>query len=109
MTTPKTWEEVERIIGEAFCRATCRHASYPGGGKLCDDGCKSGSSGGTLNRGRALSLVKELHAAGLAVVPREPTLQMEIAANEAEFAHWAGAIKAALSAGELAPPDKGEG
>ena len=94
--TPKTWDEVVEIAERAYWRNLV---------------------GNETRMGNALHA---LRAAGLAVVPREAT---EAMVSEAWDAHADGApcelianprqiyeaLNAALSAGELAPPDKGEG
>lgn len=99
--TPKTWDEVVEIAA----RAICDHVASDQFEALSD-----------ADRADLIAetetALRALRAAGLAVVPREATEAMQEAARLARYegnATYASVVDAALSAGELAPPDKGEG
>lgn len=112
MTTPKTWEEVREIAAKAAWEQLSAGRTWESASVLERE----------ERRIEADAALRALRAAGLAVVPREATEVMRQSCLDLEVSHaWSqkgehidadsvGDVwSTALSAGELAPPDKGEG
>lgn len=87
MTTPKTWDEVVLLTGDAMDAVDRDGSLMPFGGAY------------TL----AETALRALIAEGLAIVPREATEDMQMAAERCKSQRWNEVINAALSAGEIAP------
>lgn len=107
MTTPKTWRDFVECCAEAWASIDGYAEAFAAckADKARDD--KEGRYSGYMLDADELLRRTFKRAAGLAVVPREATPAM-IEAAEAQWS-WEASANALVSAGELAPPDKGEG
>lgn len=106
MTTPKTWEEVVELVAAAIYTppAGSNRPTPWTADRLAEQQAIAGARCAATVRAKAA--LAALRAAGLAVVPRgETTAIGYVMSGINGQPTWS----AALSAGELAPPDKGEG